>query len=83
MEKIIGKLKGTLQNLNQTIEANKAELAKLEEDFANVKLNPYGITSVDFSKRQELSQDTLKMEGTQMGIQLAIDLLENNDGSNE
>jgi hypothetical protein len=83
MEKIIGKLKSTLQNLNQTIEANKAELAKLEEDFANVKLNPYGITSVDFSKRQELSQDTLKMEGTQMGIQLAIDLLENNDGSNE
>lgn len=83
METIIGKLKGTLQNLNQTIEANKAELAKLEEDFANVKLNPYGITSVDFSKRQELSQDTLKMEGTQMGIQLAIDLLENNDGSNE
>ena len=83
MEKIIGKLKSTLQNLNQTIEVNKAELAKLEEDFANVKLNPYGITSVDFSKRQELSQDTLKMEGTQMGLQLAIDLLENKDGSNE
>lgn len=83
MEKIISKLKSTLQNLNQTIEVNKAELAKLEEDFANVKLNPYGITSVDFSKRQELSQDTLKMEGTQMGLQLAIDLLENKDGSNE
>lgn len=49
------------------------EIKKMEEDFANVKLNPYGITSIDFSKRQEKTADTLKMEGVIMGLQLAID----------
>jgi len=70
------KLNLTLANV--TSEKNKAvaELAKLEEDFADVKLNPYGITSIDFSKRQELSQDILKMEGTEMGLQLALEAFE-------
>jgi hypothetical protein len=50
------------------------ELQDLEVDFANVKLNPYGITAIDFSKRQELSSDVLKMEGCLMGLQLAVEL---------
>ena len=86
MEKVKGKLLGAIENVKIQKTAVEAELAKLEEDFANVKLNPYGITSIDFSKRQELSQDVLKMEGTMMGIQLAVDLLEEqgqNDGSSE
>ena len=49
------------------------EIKKMEEDFANVKLNPYGITSIDFSKRQEKTADSLKMDGVIMGLQLAID----------
>jgi hypothetical protein len=53
-----------------------AEIQKLEEEFANVKLNPYGITSIDFSKRQEKTADSLKMEGVLMGLQLAIDTYE-------
>jgi len=70
------KLNLTLANV--TAEKNKAvaELAKLEDNFADVKLNPYGITSIDFSKRQELSQDILKMEGTEMGLQLALEAFE-------
>ena len=51
----------------------ETELKRLEEEFANVKLNPYGITSIDFSKRQDISQDNLKMEGVLMGLQLALD----------
>lgn len=50
------------------------ELQQLEVDFANVKLNPYGITSIDFSKRQELTSDVLKMEGCLMGLKLAIEI---------
>lgn len=57
-------------------EENEKELAKLEEDFANVKLNPYGVTSIDFSKRQDLSIDVIKMEGVLMGLQLAIETYE-------
>lgn len=70
------KLNLTLANV--TAEKNKAvaELTKLEEEFQDVKLNPYGITSIDFSKRQELSQDILKMEGTEMGLQLALEAYE-------
>jgi len=50
------------------------ELQQLESDFANVKLNPYGITSIDFAKRQELSSDSLKMEGCLMGLKLAVEI---------
>lgn len=50
------------------------ELQTMEVDFANVKLNPYGITSIDFAKRQELSSDVLKMEGCLMGLQLAVEI---------
>ena len=52
-------LQKTLENVQVQLEQSKIELAKLEEEFANVKLNPYGITSVDFGKRQELSTDVL------------------------
>lgn len=66
-------LQATLQKVaEQKVEAD-AELAKLEEEFANVKLNPYGITAIDFSKRQELSSDVLKMEGVIMGLTLALE----------
>jgi hypothetical protein len=67
------------------VEAEKlkteTELKKLEEDFANVKLNPYGITAIDFSKRQELSCDVLKMEGCLMGLTLAVDTYDEIDRS--
>ncbi len=72
--------KQTLEQAINNVSAQKAEsekeLAKLEEDFANVKLNPYGVTSIDFSKRQELATDVLKMEGVLMGLQLAIETYE-------
>jgi F0F1-type ATP synthase membrane subunit b/b' len=61
-------------------EKNKVEdqLKKIEEEFADVKLNPYGITSIDFGKRQELTADLLKMEGALMGLDLALEICENN-----
>ena len=54
----------------------KEKLSLLEKDFADVKLNPYGITSIDFSQRQDLIEDRLKMEGVLMGLQLAKDTYE-------
>ena len=58
-----------LKNSNDTLES-------LEKELANVKLNPYGITSIDFAKRQELSRDSIKMEGVIMGLTLALETLE-------
>jgi hypothetical protein len=66
-------LQATLDSIKTQKETASTELQKLEEEFANVKLNPYGITSIDFSKRQELSTDVLKMEGVIMGLTLALE----------
>lgn len=70
--------KDKLTNAINKVELEKVkttqELDALEKDFQNQKLNPYGITSIDFSKRQELSADILKMEGTVMGLMLAKEL---------
>jgi hypothetical protein len=66
-------LQATIQLVTEQKDAISAELAKIEDDFANVKLNPYGITSIDFAKRQEMSTDALKMEGTLMGLTLALE----------
>jgi hypothetical protein len=40
-----------------------ARLKELETEFSDTKLNPYGITTIDFSERQELLEDTTKMQG--------------------
>ena len=66
-------LQSAIQSVIEQKESISAELAKIEDDFANVKLNPYGITSIDFAKRQEMSTDVLKMEGTLMGLTLALE----------
>jgi hypothetical protein len=66
-------LQSVIQLITEQKESISTELAKIEEDFANVKLNPYGITSIDFAKRQEMSIDALKMEGTIMGLTLALE----------
>lgn len=52
---------------------NKAHEActKLEEDFKDTKLNPYGVTQIDFSKRQELKDQMLRLEGAVNGLKLA------------
>lgn len=65
------KLDIAIQNINVEREKLQEELDGMEKDFANVKLNPYGITNIDFSKRQELMSDILKMEGAVMGLNLA------------
>jgi hypothetical protein len=75
--------KQNLESKIQIITAQKtevdAEIQKLEEEFANVKLNPYGITSIDFSKRQDKTADSLKMEGVLMGLQLALETYEESE----
>jgi len=79
----ITKLEAVKAQLQADMTKNNEELAKLEEEFADLKLNPYGITSIDFAKRQELSTDVLKMEGTLMGLDLAIETYEEEHGQSD
>lgn len=75
------KLQGTIEKIVEQKAVAETELEKLEEEFANVKLNPYGITAIDFAKRQELSSDVLKMEGVIMGLTLALETYEEDKDS--
>lgn len=60
-----------IENLRgQQYMANE-EKEKLEGEFADTKLNPYGITSIDFSKRQELHELLIKLQGGIEALELA------------
>ena len=80
---VVTKLEAVKAHLQADMTKSNEELAKLEEEFADLKLNPYGITSIDFAKRQELSTDVLKMEGTLMGLDLAIETYEEEHGKSD
>ena len=71
-----------LEKVSANIEVKKAESEKklktVEENLHDTKLNPYGVTTIDFSERQELMEDVLKMEGTLMGLKLAIETCQEN-----
>ena len=60
-----------IENLQgqQQIAVNEKE--NLENQFSDTKLNPYGITSIDFSKRQEQYELILKLQGGIEALQLA------------
>lgn len=75
------KLQKNIVQVQQEIDKSSNELKQLEEEFANVKLNPYGITSIDFSKRQELTKDITKMEGAIMGLTLALETFRDETGA--
>lgn len=47
------------------------EKDRLESEFSDSKLNPYGITTIDFSKRQEQYELIIKLEGAIEGLNLA------------
>jgi hypothetical protein len=60
-----------IQNFQGQIMMAQEEKYKLEAEFADTKLNPYGITTIDFSKRQEQYELILKLQGAVEGLQLA------------
>jgi SMC interacting uncharacterized protein involved in chromosome segregation len=74
------KLRQSIKNVEEELKKSTEELDNLEKELANVKLNPYGITSIDFAKRQELSRDCVKMEGAIMGLTLALETFEESQG---
>tara|TARA_B110000503_G_scaffold89598_1_gene135642 strand:- start:14133 stop:14375 length:243 start_codon:yes stop_codon:yes gene_type:complete len=65
-----------ITKIETQLDQTNQRLAELEKDFTDVKLNPYGITTIDFQERQELLEDSTKMEGVIMGLNLAKDTYE-------
>ena len=60
-----------IENLRGQQHIANEEKTKLEEEFADTKLNPYGITSIDFSRRQELYELMIKLQGGIEALELA------------
>jgi hypothetical protein len=73
MNNFYDKLATAKTNVENEIAERKRELEQLEADLSDQKINPYGITNIDFSKRLEMIEDITKMEGVVMGLQLAQD----------
>lgn len=65
----------TIDELIDNFKAQQAqaefEKQKLEEEFNDTKLNPYGVTTIDFSKRQEKYELIIKLQGAIEGLELA------------
>lgn len=55
---------------NQLQKANE-DVNKLEAEFADIKLNPYGVTKVDFEQRTRIREQILRLEGAIEGLTLA------------
>jgi hypothetical protein len=72
----IEKLNSAIENVQTELSNQQAELEKIEAELSDQKLNPYGITNIDFSKRMELMEDIKKIEGAIMGLNLAKDAYE-------
>lgn len=60
-----------IQNFRAQQAQAEAEKQRLEEEFNDTKLNPYGITTIDFSKRQEQYELIIKLQGAIEGLELA------------
>jgi hypothetical protein len=76
MDKKILELHTVKTKIENEIALKKADLTQIEGDLSDKKLNPYGITNIDFSKRMEVMEDITKMEGCIMGIDLCIETME-------
>lgn len=55
---------------NQLQQANK-DANELESQFADTKINPYGVTKVDFNRRNQIREQILRLEGAIEGLTLA------------
>ena len=73
------KLEAAKTNVENELAERKKELENLEADLSDQKINPYGITNIDFSKRLEMIEDITKMEGVVMRLQLAQDAFVENE----
>jgi hypothetical protein len=47
------------------------DVTKMEEEFQDTKINPYGVTKIDFEKRNVIKEQVLRLEGAVEALTLA------------
>tara|TARA_B100000085_G_scaffold151898_1_gene138055 strand:- start:8004 stop:8222 length:219 start_codon:yes stop_codon:yes gene_type:complete len=65
----------TIDELQDNLRAQQAQCIadkeKLEEEFSNMQVNPYGVTTLDFEQRQKLVEVITKLQGGIEALELA------------
>jgi hypothetical protein len=65
----------TIDELQENLRAQQvqciADKEKLEEEFSNMQVNPYGVTTLDFEQRQKLVEVITKLQGGIEALELA------------
>lgn len=52
-----------IQNFHLQKEEQSKLIEELDEEFSNKKLNPYGVTTIDFQKRSDAYSQRSRLEG--------------------
>ena len=65
------KVEDLIADFNNQLQKANEDVNKLETEFADMKLNPYGVTKVEFFKRNEIREQILRLEGAIEGLSLA------------
>lgn len=65
------KVEDLIADFNNQLQKANEDVNQLEADFADMKLNPYGVTKVDFTKRNQIREQILRLEGAIEGLTLA------------
>jgi hypothetical protein len=65
------KVEDLIADFNNQLQKANEDVNQLEADFADMKLNPYGVTKVDFTRRNQIREQILRLEGAIEGLTLA------------
>lgn len=69
-----------IQNFHLQKEAVDGLITKYDEDFANKKLNPYGVTTIEFQQRSDAYSQRSRLEGAIDALYIVKRDIFNEDG---
>jgi len=65
----------TIDELQENLRAQQtkclADKEEMEKKFADMQVNPYGVTTLDFEERQKLVEVIIKLQGGIEALELA------------
>ena len=72
-----------IQNFYVQKEATQKKIEELDESFSNKKLNPYGVTTIEFQERSDAYSQKSRLEGAIDALCIVKREIFNDDGEVE
>lgn len=66
------KIADLIADFSNQIEIANKDYTTFEEEFQDTKINPYGVTKVDFEKRNAIRDQIIRLEGAVEALTLAV-----------